>query len=245
MTWIMYSRGFPACLQCETILINNKLTKLVIFDCDGVLIDSEIISANVLIQCMQELGIDISYEYIQQNFFGRSFSFVSANIAENFNATLPQDIEIQYRRKLLQAFKMELQPIAGIADVLRNLSVEFCLASSSSLERIRSSLEYTALSDWFDGRIFSAYEVENGKPAPDLFLYAAKTMGYSADDCLVIEDSLSGVQAGINAGMEVIHFVGGSHLQNLESPIFQDDRIKIPVIRKWPEFFDIKPALKR
>lgn len=225
--------------------VNNKKTKLVIFDCDGVLVDSEIISAKVLIEYLSKIGIDIDFDYVQQYFLGRSFASVKSHLTENFDIPLPDDLEECYRKDLLKAFDKDLQSIDGIEDVLKNLSVDYCLASSSSRKRINSSLASTALTSWFDGVIFTAYEVENGKPAPDLFLHAAKTMGYTPDECLVIEDSFSGLQAGLNAKMEVMHFVGGSHLKGMNTQKVQNDNVDIPVIKKWSNFFELRPILKR
>ncbi len=191
------------------------------------------------------MGIHIDFDYVQQNFLGRSFSHVVDNINDNFNVILAEDIEQKYRLKLLESFKTELLPISGITEILSDLSVKFCLASSSSPERIKNSLEYTALAKWFPDGVFSAVEVENGKPAPDLFLLAAKTMGYAPEECLVIEDSLSGIQAALSAGMEVIHFVGGSHYSDIKTGVLVDKAPEVPVINKWSEFFIKRPEFKK
>ena len=223
--------------------MNNEAVELVIFDCDGVLVDSEIISANTLIEQLHSLGVDIDFEYVQQYFLGCSFSFVVENINKKFNVSLPGNFEEMYKQKLFEAFKNELQPIEGITDVLSHLSVDYCLASSSSLERIRFSLENTSLTSWFADKIFTAEQVENGKPAPDLFLHAAQKMGYVPQKCLVIEDSSSGIQAALSAGMRVMHFIGGAHLKHKTRQVLAGEELNIPVINEWSEFFDLRPDL--
>lgn len=197
-----------------------------------------------MIDHLHSLNVHIDFEYVQQNFLGRSFSYVAENINRKFNVVLPDHIEDTYRQKLLEAFKNELQPVNGIIDVLNHLSVDCCLASSSSHERVVVSLENTLLIKWFSGRIFTAEQVENGKPAPDLFLYAAQKMGHVPQQCLVIEDSRSGLQAALSAGMEAMHFIGGSHLQHKKKQILSDKVLNIPVINEWTEFFDQRPDLK-
>jgi len=218
---------------------------LIVFDCDGVLVDSEIISANVLVEYLGSLDIHIEYDYVQSQYLGRSFSYVVEDVTDKYNVSLPDNLEEIYQQKLQHAFNNELKPIQGIADILSHLSVDYCLASSSSLKRIKNSLDITSLTQWFRDRIFSAEQVENGKPAPDLFLLAADVMAYSPDNCLVIEDSLSGVQAAKTAGMEVIRFIGGSHLKHKKTQILSDKNMNIPVIDEWPAFFKRWPELKK
>lgn len=224
--------------------MSNQAVSLVIFDCDGVLVDSEIISANTLIKQLHSLGVDIDFEYVQHYFLGRSFSFVVENINKKFNISLPDNFEDMYKQKLFEAFKNELLPIAGIADVLNHLSVDYCLASSSSQERIKFSLENASLTKWFPDKIFTAEQVKNGKPAPDIFLHAAQKMGCAPQKCLVIEDSRSGIQAALSAGMKVMHFVGGAHLKYKTRQLLANEEINIPVINEWSEFFELRPDLK-
>lgn len=226
-------------------MITKQLIKLVIFDCDGVLVDSEIISAEVLVEYFSSLGIPIEYDYVQNNYLGRHFSYVIEDVSSSYNIQLPDDVETIYREKLQRAFNNELQPVEGITDVLSHLSVDYCLASSSSPQRIHNSLQNTSLIKWFEGRIFSADQVENGKPAPDLFLRAAEVMAYNPDNCLVIEDSKSGIQAALSAGMEVIHFIGGSHLKPDKAQILSSQNMNVPVIDEWPAFFKLWPELKK
>ena len=198
-----------------------------------------------MIEYLGSLGIPIEYEYVQSNYLGRSFSYVVEDVSKAYNVLLPDSAEETYRQKLQLVFCKELQPIEGIADVLRHLSVDYCLASSSSPERIKNSLDNTSLTKWFLNRIFSADQVDNGKPAPDLFLRAAEVMAYNPGNCLVIEDSRPGIQAAVSAGMEVVHFTGGSHLKDNKTQILTGQELNIPVINEWSEFFELWPDLKK
>jgi HAD superfamily hydrolase (TIGR01509 family) len=151
---------------------------------------------------------------------------------------LPDDFEASYRSALLDAFERELHPMPGVLPVITGLSVRSCVATSSSPPRARRSLEITGLLDHFDGRIFTASEVENGKPAPDLFLHAALQMGVDPSRCLVIEDSLPGLSAGLAAGMEVWQFTGGSHLRGEEAGL-----PGVRVLKQWSAFPEMAPRL--
>lgn len=185
---------------------------LVIFDCDGVLIDSEAISARMLIAELAARGVGVDLSYVAQHFLGRSYAVVLAQIRKDFRIDLPPDFEASYRVRLLDAFERELQIMPGVPDVLEALRVPYCLATSSSPARVARSLEIVGLAGSFEGRITTAAEVAQGKPAPDLFLLASERMGIAPGRTLVIEDSLNGVQAALAAGMTVWRFVGGSHL---------------------------------
>lgn len=212
--------------------------ELIIFDCDGVLIDSEIISANTLIALLAELGVHVDFPYVQKNFIGRSFQKVASEIGERFQINLPQGFEAQYRHELLKSFETQLQPSADIDKTLQQLDLKICVATSSSPERVNKSLQITKLIDHFNGNIFTASQVKNGKPAPDLFLLAAKTMGVNAANCLVIEDSQPGIEAAINAHMPVWHYNGGSHLKGFKwvnKPGFQADQ----TFSNWQDFIPL------
>lgn len=184
----------------------------IIFDCDGVLIDSEIISARMLREEALVWGVDISIAHILENYVGRSYPTVLAQIQEQFQIELPDDFGQAYRSRLLLAFERELRPIDGVKDMLLTLEFPYCVATSSSPERVARSLSMTGLWDHFEGRIFTASQVSRGKPAPDLFLLAAGASGASVENCIVVEDSKMGIQAGLAAGMKTIRFTGGSHI---------------------------------
>ncbi|MGL1919659.1 MAG: HAD family hydrolase [Hyphomicrobiales bacterium] len=215
-------------------------TKLIIFDCDGVLIDSEIISATTLIGLLKDLNVHIDFPYVQKNFIGRSFQKVAAEISQSFGITLPADFEATYRAELLQAFVTELKPTDGILAMLSRMQIPICIATSSSPERAGRSLQITKLAPFFEGNIFTASLVKNGKPAPDLFLLAAKTMNVEPKNCLVIEDSLPGIEAALNANMPVWHYKGGSHLQGI-SLAHQKHSQPHQSFSTWCEFEHLQP----
>ncbi len=201
---------------------------LVIFDCDGVLIDSEIISARMLVAELAGMGVSIDTDYVAQHFLGRSYPTVMKVIQQDFGVKLTPDFEEAYRSRLLAAFETGLKPIPHIHEVLAQLSVPWCVATSSSPARAKQSLRITGLSEVVGTRLFTASEVANGKPAPDLFFHAAAKMGTAPARCLVIEDSLNGILAARAAGMTVWRFIGGSHLP---SPLPTEPEGKTPDLR--------------
>lgn len=217
---------------------------LVIFDCDGVLIDSEIISAQMLVGELAWLGVAIDLDYVARHFLGRSYPTVMQQIREEFGLNLPEAFEEQYRNRLLAAFERDLTIMPGVAEVVASLAVPYCIATSSSPRRARRSLEIVAFPGLEETPLFTASMVEHGKPAPDLFLLAAEKMGVNPGDCLVIEDSLNGIRAAHAAGMEVLRFTGGTHLQgrDLTPP---DDARPAKTFDSFARFFQIVPQLRR
>lgn len=183
---------------------------LIIFDCDGVLVDSEPVANRVLARYLTELGLPHA-DGDTDKYVGISIPSMIGRIEQEWNTSLPADFRDELWRRDRVAFETELRPISGIADVLARLERPRCVASSSAPERIRNSLTLTGLIGFFDPHIFSAHQVPHGKPAPDLFLFAAESMGAPVGECLVIEDAVPGVQAGRAAGMHVIGFAGGGH----------------------------------
>ncbi|MGI9433819.1 MAG: HAD family hydrolase [Geminicoccaceae bacterium] len=186
--------------------------ELVIFDCDGVLIDSEVIATRATVEVLAEIGYEISEADALQDFVGKSYATIMGQIEADWGRALPASFNADLERMALGIMKEELQPIPGIARVLKQLRLSRCVASNSSLEWIRLGLERTGLFDDLTPHLFSASMVENGKPAPDIFLHAARQMGVLPERVVVVEDSLAGVQAGAAAGMAVIGFTGGSHI---------------------------------
>lgn len=186
---------------------------LVIFDCDGVLIDSEIISARMLVAALAKLGVTIDLDYVTRHFLGRSYPTVMNQIREEFGLKLPPSFEDDYRQRLLAAFEDDLQIMPHVKDVLQQLALPYCVATSSSPMRARTSLNMVGLSELTGQKLFTSTMVARGKPAPDLFLHAMAEMGMTNPArCLVIEDSLNGIRAGRAAGMQVWRFTGGTHL---------------------------------
>ncbi|PVB59619.1 HAD family hydrolase [Labrenzia sp. 011] len=217
---------------------------LVIFDCDGVLIDSEVISARMLVAELARRDVHITMDYVAHHFLGRSYPVVLQQIRKEFGIDLPPEFEIRYRASLLSAFEKDLKPICGVRTVIEQLKPDYCLATSSSPPRLAKSLEITGLKDLFADRATTATEVRNGKPAPDLFLLAAEKRGVDPARCLVIEDSENGVRAGLAAGMPVWRFIGGSHLRNLVNSEGVSGGAA-QVFASFEEFFRLRPDLRR
>jgi HAD superfamily hydrolase (TIGR01509 family) len=183
---------------------------LVIFDCDGVLIDSELLSVRADVECLAEYGIDLSAEEILERYTGISMAGMLADLEMRYGRGLP-DFARRHRERLRRLFGADLRAIPGVTAALDSLACRVCVASSSTPERLRHALSLVGLLDRFDPNIFSAAEVAHGKPAPDLFLHAADRMGITPQRCVVVEDSLPGVAAAVAAGMTAIGFTGGSH----------------------------------
>ena len=185
--------------------------KLIIFDCDGVLIDSEVIACRMMAEALTAEGYPISTEDMVHRFVGLAAKTRQAQVERELGHPLPHDFEAAAQRDLRAAFQHELRAMAGIADALDALRVPVCVASSSGADRLRYTLDLVGLHGRFAGHVFSADSVAHGKPAPDLFLFAAARMQVAPADCLVIEDSTAGVQAAVAAGMPVLGFCGGGH----------------------------------
>ncbi|MGB0681196.1 MAG: HAD family hydrolase [Magnetovibrionaceae bacterium] len=183
---------------------------LVIFDCDGVLVDSECLASSLLADFINELGGCLTGQDCRARFTGLSIKAVGEMLRAD-GLDIPEDFEPRLRARDRLHFERELKPIPGIHGALDTLSGPRCVASSGSPEKIRHSLTLCHLLDRFDPYLFSAVQVDRGKPAPDLFLHAAGAMGVSPDRSVVIEDSRAGVAAGRAAGMTVAGFVGGGH----------------------------------
>ncbi|MER6146038.1 HAD family hydrolase [Streptomyces sparsogenes] len=180
---------------------------LVIFDNDGVLVDSEPISNRLLAAYLTELGHPTTYEDSIRDYMGSAMHRIHELVLERTGRRLPTDFDATFHSRVFDAFRRELQPVTGAAEVLEKLradGVPYCVASSGSHERIRVALRKTGLYGLFgEERVFSSEDVGRGKPAPDLFLHAARTMGVPPQRCAVVEDSPLGVQAAIAAGMDV------------------------------------------
>lgn len=188
------------------------LYDLVIFDCDGVLVDSEPIACRCAAQALTAIGYPIDQRDVQARFLGMSVASMVQSVEEELGRSVPAAFVDGLRRSILAAFERDLKPIPGVARMLDEMTGPVCVASSSNPERVRRSLELTELLDRLHPHLFSASMVARGKPAPDLFLYAAEQMEAAPRRCVVIEDSEAGVRAGKAAGMTVLGFVGGSHV---------------------------------
>jgi HAD superfamily hydrolase (TIGR01509 family) len=192
---------------------------LVIFDNDGVLVDSEPISNRHLAAYLTELGHPTSYEDSLRDYMGAAVHRVHDLVQERTGQRLPVDFDDVLHTRVFAAFERELEPVPGAVGVVEKLTadgVPYCVASSGTHERIRVGHRKTGLDRWFDdGRIFSSQDVGRGKPAPDLFLYAAERMGVVPERCAVVEDSPLGVQAAVAAGMDVFGFTAMTPAERL------------------------------
>jgi HAD superfamily hydrolase (TIGR01509 family) len=202
--------------------------ELVIFDCDGVLIDSERLAVKVDVLVLRELGWPLSEAEVVERFVGRSDRDTQAAIEAHLSRKLPIDWEQQVQRLYRQAFEANLAPVDGVLEALDRITLPSCVASSGTHEYLRYTLGLTGLYERFEGRIFSAEDVARGKPAPDLFLHAAEQMMAKPARCVVVEDSRSGVEAARAAGMRTLAFTGGlSPAELLDGPntiLFEDMR---------------------
>lgn len=188
---------------------DSKTPELVIFDCDGVLVDSELITNRVFAIMLNELGVHVTLEDMFERFVGRSMIYCCELIAGMLKGPIPDNFVEQYHIRTTAALQTELTPIAGIESVLGELNsrgVPFCVASSGSHEKMRTTLGITGLLPHFDNKLFSVTEVANSKPAPDVFLLAAGKFGASPSKCYVVEDTPTGVKAGVAAGMTVFGY---------------------------------------
>ncbi len=188
---------------------------LVIFDCDGVLVDSERITNRVYCQQLNELGLDLSLDDMFEKFVGRSSTQNISLITEMLGSPPPDDFFPTYQRLAWEALKESVSEVAGVRDVVTRLSQPCCVASSGEPEKMQITLGKTGLLQFFEGNIFSVRDVEHPKPAPDLYLLAASTFGVDPSRCAVIEDTITGVAAGSAAGMHVFGFTDHTPAERL------------------------------
>ncbi|OAF10573.1 hydrolase [Bradyrhizobium centrolobii] len=186
---------------------------LIIFDCDGVLVDSELLSCRCLSEVLAEFGIALSEAQALELFLGRSTKAIEQHYRD-LGQVVPAGFLPRLKSRVLETFAASLEPIPGVRAVVSELAAPYCVASSSDIDRVSLSLDVTGLRPHFDNRLYTAQMVKHGKPAPDLFLHAAAKMEADPARTLVIEDSVSGVQAAKAAGMTVWGFVGGSHYRD-------------------------------
>lgn len=182
---------------------------LVIFDCDGVLVDSETIGSAALARAGQAHGAQIRADEALELFRGRPMADCVAEIQNRVSRPLPDDFVAEVRATMAMLFASELRAIEGIHDALADIAIPVCVASNGPMPKMMQTLELTGLMPRFQGRIFSAYDVGSWKPDPGLFLHAASAMGAEPARCVVVEDSLSGVRAAKAAGIPVLGFTGG------------------------------------
>ncbi|PQV47239.1 HAD superfamily hydrolase (TIGR01509 family) [Jejuia pallidilutea] len=190
--------------------------KCVIFDCDGVLIDSEPIAIGVLVEMANHLGANMDFNTALIELKGKSFNSCTHLISKCIGKPLPVNFESDYRINTFEAFREKIKPIKGVKSVVENLDIPFCTASSGPENKIRLNLEVTGLLPYFEGNIFSCYAIKKWKPEPDIFLWAAKTMGFKPSECLVIEDSVSGATAAKLGGFDVFGYTEHDYNNELD-----------------------------
>lgn len=194
---------------------------LVIFDCDGVLVNTEAVAARVGASVLNGMGWNLSVQEVIDRFLGCTDEYLRAEVEAHFARPLPEDWDEQFESQYVAAYTAELRPVDGVVKVLDELlsdGVPTCVASNGSHDKIRRTLGTTGLFDRFEGRIFSVQDVPRGKPAPDIFLHAAKSMRVFPQDCVVVEDSPQGVAAARSAGMACIGFADLTPAHKLAAP---------------------------
>ena len=208
---------------------------LAIFDCDGVLVDSEEISNRLLVEELNAAGFPVTLEEALRDFVGLRLKTCCEMLSARHGRAVPEACLARYRGRVEAEFRASLKPVPGVREALAAIDLPVCVASSGAPEKMRLTLGLCGLWERFEGRIFSARQVARGKPHPDLFLLAAETMGVAPERCAVIEDSEPGVRAGVAAGMQVFGYVGGFNprpLAELGAIPFADMRELPALLRK-------------
>ncbi|GAT72884.1 HAD family hydrolase [Microbacterium hydrocarbonoxydans] len=217
----------------------GRAIELVIFDCDGVLVDSERLSVKIDQRVLAELGWELTVDEIVHRFVGRTAEHFRSEIEGHLGRSLADDWEEPYQNWYTEAFERDLAPVPGIIEALRGIDTDICVASSGTHAKIRRSLALTGMLATFEGRIFSAEDVRSGKPAPDLFLHAASQRGVPAERCVVIEDSRFGVQAARAAGMRAYGYAGGLTPAGW---LIGDDTTVFTDMAKLPDLLGMAPS---
>jgi HAD superfamily hydrolase (TIGR01509 family) len=230
-----------------TAWVTDRL-ELVIFDCDGVLVDSERLAVRVEAAVLAELGWPLTEAEVIERFLGRSDGFMAQAIQAQLGRRLPEGWEDRFQHRYREAFDAELVPVDGIQEALDQIEVPTCVASNGTHDKIRYTLSRTDLYQRFEGRIFSVVEVADGKPAPDLFLYAAARLGVDPAACAVVEDSRYGVQAARAAGMRAFGYAGGltpAHWLQGPGTVIFDDMRQLPRLLSSSSPYQPKGAKRR
>lgn len=192
--------------------MTTSTSDLIIFDCDGVLINSEEIASGICIEAVATLGLHLTMQEYADRYAGNPVAEIWRMVERDCGKPLPTDFAAMVDKMVSERFNQQLAPIEGVLPLLEKLHRPRCVASSTQLPRLKENLGNTGLLEHFDPHVFSGSQVKRGKPAPDVFLYAASQMGADPHRCLVIEDSLTGVTAARRAGMKVVGFAGGGHV---------------------------------
>ena len=192
-----------------------KTVKCIIFDCDGILVDSETIANQVLLSMSASFGLKMTIEESIKNFNGSRLQKIFEKIEELTDKKLPDSFETDFRKQTFEAFKTDLKPVKGVKEFIEKLTVPYCVASSGPVEKITLNLTITGLLEKFENRIFSSYDINSWKPDPEIFLHACKQMGFEKEECIVIEDSVAGVIAAVTGGFKVFALANENNAQDL------------------------------
>jgi HAD superfamily hydrolase (TIGR01509 family) len=191
--------------------------KCILFDCDGVLVDSEAIGNQILLNMAAKYGLKISLNEAYKKFNGRSLKDCFIQIEQLINQPLPENFEIAYRKKSFEAFATQIKPVKGVLKFLNSLTIPYCVASSGPVEKIQLTLKTAGLIDKFENKIFSSYQINSWKPDPGIFLHTAQEMGFSVNECIVIEDSIAGIIAAKRGGFKVFGIANETNSKELEN----------------------------
>jgi HAD superfamily hydrolase (TIGR01509 family) len=210
--------------------------ELVIFDCDGVLVDSEPIANRVLAGQLRKAGVSIPESEVMRRFVGKTRNQCLALAAEIRGRELPERFGADWDAALFEALRNEVKPMPGVLEMLPELAMPYCAASNGMPDRVRLTLASAGLLPCFEGRVFTSADVANPKPAPDLFLHAAKSMNVAPSDCVVVEDTVTGVRAGRAAGMRVLGYIGSA--TSAAAALQAEGAITFNHMRALPELLD-------
>jgi HAD superfamily hydrolase (TIGR01509 family) len=197
----------------------------IIFDCDGVLVDSEVIGVKLLLDMAAPYGVTMPLDEAVETFSGIHLKEGLKLLQSMASSPFPEDFEQDFRKRSYEVFKTEMKPVRGVQAVLDGLTIPYCVASSGPVEKMKLNLTVTGLIGYFENRMYSGYEINSWKPDPGIFLYAAQQMGYKPSQCVVIEDSMAGVQAGVKGGFKVFGYAkpfNGKELEKEGAVIFHD-----------------------
>ena len=185
----------------------------IIFDCDGVLVDSLSLSNRIMLELIKPFGISDEFEKVIDNYNGGSLKASLDKIEELMNKELPKNFVQKYRNLTYETFKKELQPVKGITEFIKKIDIPICVASSGPREKIIENLKTTSFLKYFRGSIFSSYDIQSWKPEPGIFIHAANKMGFKPQECVVIEDSIDGIQAALSGGFNIIGLATESNFE--------------------------------
>lgn len=204
--------------------LKSAMTECVIFDCDGTLVDSEYLCNLALEMQLRELGIESEAGAMLLKFRGLKLSRIVQQLEFEHKTSFADDFIPSYRLVVDRLFEEHLEPCPGVVDMLEAIDLPVCVASSGPLEKIRRALSLTGLAPYFGDKLFSSYSIKSWKPEPGIFIHAAAQMGFSTDRCVVVEDSLVGIEAALSAGAKAVQYdpdMPGNSLNEAATPVLR------------------------